>query len=149
MRQFSAALLTRALGLVTTLFVPARGRHSAAARRRRSTRVRRYAPLPAPASAQASAPSTPPIRVPRPRRAQLPTPRPVPAPRLAPAPESFRAEDIALVRPYYAAHEGDLSRVQTEAAARPRAWSHRSAAPVGDLLAPSVPGPRRAEGVLV
>ncbi|PDP85535.1 hypothetical protein CQJ94_22455 [Glycomyces fuscus] len=166
MRQFSAALLTRALTLVTSLFIPARGRHSAAVRRRRSTRVRRYAPAPAPASARSG--MTPASRPGAPRSA----PRPVPAPRLAPAPESFPAEDIALVRPYYTAREREcehaLSRVHAEAVIRLRAWSHGSVhvpapapppvpvavpapapAPVGDLLASAPARARYADGVAV
>ncbi|WP_150255977.1 hypothetical protein [Nocardiopsis deserti] len=141
MRQFSAALLTRALALVTSLLIPARGRHSAAVRRRRSTRVRRYAPAPAPASARSSRPPTPQRRTPR------PAPRPVPAPRLAPAPEIFPADDIALVRPYYTAREHererDLSRVQAEAVIRLRAWSHGSVH-VPAQAAPPIPAPARA-----
>ncbi|MFE1466991.1 hypothetical protein [Nocardiopsis dassonvillei] len=175
MRQFSAALLTRALALVTSLFVPARGRHSAAVRRR-STRVRRYAPAPAPASARSGRPPTPQRGAPR------PAPRPVPPPRLAPAPEIFPADDIALVRPYYTAREHErergLSRVQAEAVIRLRAWSHGSVhvpaqapppvptptptltrapapvpapapAPVGDLLAAAPARARYADGVTV
>ncbi|WDZ90196.1 hypothetical protein [Nocardiopsis sp. HUAS JQ3] len=171
MRQFSAALLTRALALVTSLFIPARGRHSAAVRRR-STRVRRYAPAPAPASARSSRPTTPQRGAPR------PAPRPVPPPRLAPAPETFPADDIALVRPYYTARERecehDLSRVQAEAVIRLRAWSHGSVhvpaqaplpvpsptrapaptpapmpVPIGDLLAAAPARARYADGVTV
>lgn len=79
MLQFSAALLSRAFGPLIALFSSPRGRHSCVAGRRRSTRVRRYvhaAPPAAPA-----------------------------APRLTPPSDAFEAEHIALVRPYYAAHE--------------------------------------------
>ncbi|MEV6820786.1 hypothetical protein AB0M72_18710 [Nocardiopsis dassonvillei] len=102
MRQFSAAVLSRALGpLIAFLSAPC-GRHSTVAgrRRRRSTRVRRYVPAPPPA--------------------------PLPPPRLAPPSTSFPAEDIALVRPYFAAHE-------------------RSRAAVSGTRAPRVPAPRVPE----
>ncbi|PDP86021.1 hypothetical protein CQJ94_19985 [Glycomyces fuscus] len=80
MRQFSAALLSRALGPLIALLSAPCGRHCAVAgRRRRSTRVRRYAPAPAPAR--------------------------LPAPRLDPPGQTLPAEDVALVRPYLAAHE--------------------------------------------
>jgi hypothetical protein len=119
MAYSSPAVLSYAMGLVKALFTPARGRHSAA-RRRRSTRVRRYAPLPTPAPAQASA---------------SPAPRPVP--RLAPSREHVPAEDVALVRGYYRAfeQERDLARVQAEARARLDRWTAR--VPSGDLLAPA------------
>ncbi|WP_017569268.1 hypothetical protein [Nocardiopsis halotolerans] len=77
MSKFTAALFSRAFGPLIALFSTPRGRHSTFGRRRRSTRVRRYAPAPAP----------------------------LPAPRLAPPSEVLPAEDVALVRPYYAAHE--------------------------------------------
>uniref|UniRef100_UPI003744A6A5 hypothetical protein n=1 Tax=Nocardiopsis akebiae TaxID=2831968 RepID=UPI003744A6A5 len=157
---------------MTSLFIPARGRHSAAVRRRRSTRVRRYAPVPAPASARSSRPTIPQ------RGTSRPAPRPVSPPRLAPAPEIFPADDIALVRPYYTARERecehDLSRVQAEAVIRLRAWSHGSVhvpaqaplpvptptrapaptpapmpVPVGDLLAAAPARTRYADGVTV
>ncbi|MFD6950879.1 hypothetical protein A6A08_19245 [Nocardiopsis sp. TSRI0078] len=153
MLQFSAALLSRALGPLIALFSSPRGRHSTVAgRRRRSTRVRRYVgPPPAPTA----------------REAAKPLPR---APRLAPPSQTSRAEDIALVRPYFAAHERlrtararipgprdpgpapasapasvpasddvrrEFARVQERAAALLRQWS---AAPEGDLL--SGPAPR-------
>ncbi|MFD6951016.1 hypothetical protein A6A08_20460 [Nocardiopsis sp. TSRI0078] len=138
MRQFSAALLSRALGPLSAFFSSPRGRHSTVAgRRRRSTRVRRYAPPPLPAL-------------------------PAPAPRLAPPREVVPAEDVALVRPYYSAHERlreagtripgprgstpeaapdevarEFARVQERAAAILRRWT---ADPDGDLL--SGPAPR-------
>ncbi|OOC55560.1 MULTISPECIES: hypothetical protein [Nocardiopsis] len=140
MRQFSAALLSRALGPLIAFLSSPCGRHSAVAgRRRRSTRVRRYAPPPLPA--------------------------PTPAPRLAAPREVVPAEDVALVRPYFAAHERlrtaqtripeprvpqprrpgpetdevarGFAQVQERAAAILQQWS---AAPDGDLL--SGPAPR-------
>jgi hypothetical protein len=52
MRQFSAALLGSALGTARALFAPPRVHRSASAagRRHRSTRVRRYVSTPVPAS---------------------------------------------------------------------------------------------------
>ncbi|MFE6388409.1 hypothetical protein [Nocardiopsis dassonvillei] len=102
MRQFSAALLSRALGPLIALLSAPCGRHSTVAgrRRRRSTRVRRYVPVPPPA--------------------------PLPPPRLAPPGASFPAEDIALVRPYFAAHE-------------------RSRAAASGVPVPRVPAPRVPE----
>ncbi|ADH70419.1 hypothetical protein [Nocardiopsis dassonvillei] len=102
MRQFSAALLSRALGpLIAFLSAPC-GRHSTVAgrRRRRSTRVRRY--LPEAPHVSASEPAMP---------------------RLAPAREVIPAEDVALVRPYFAAHE------RLTASAAPRVPAPRSAEP--------------------
>ncbi|GAA0983016.1 hypothetical protein [Nocardiopsis tropica] len=132
MRQFSAALLSRALGPLTALLTPPRGRHSAAAarRRRRSTRVRRYAPVPAPAPATVGAVS-PPQAVPV---AGSSDPL-LPAPRLTPPPERLPADELAPVRPYFDAHERALDRVREEAAARLRRWTARAAPPPGDLLA--------------
>ncbi|MFE3460894.1 hypothetical protein ACFXKD_25415 [Nocardiopsis aegyptia] len=112
MAQSIHAVLTRALGFLEALLTPPRGRHSAAAlRRRRSTRVRRYAPLPAPPAARA------------PRPALTPPPR-------APLP----ADDVALVRGYYRAFEDERDRVEADAQARLHRWT--SSAPTGDLLAP-------------
>ncbi|MCY9786223.1 hypothetical protein KIK06_20220 [Nocardiopsis sp. EMB25] len=121
------ALLRPTLEILRALLSPARGRHSAAAaRRRRSTRVRRYAPMPAPE--QAAAPAS------------------RPAPRLTPPPAPVPADDVALVRPYYTAHERDLSRAQHGAAARLRSWGASPdpipaprTIPEGDLLAPDHP----------
>ncbi|MFD6951040.1 MULTISPECIES: hypothetical protein [unclassified Nocardiopsis] len=77
MRQFSADLLSRALGPLRTLLASPRGRRSpVAGRRRRSTRVRPYVPAPVP--------------VPAPRER---------APRLAPPGETVPPESVALVRP--------------------------------------------------
>ena len=140
MRQYSAALLSLALGSLKALFLAPRGRH--ARRRHRSTRVRRYAPLPQ-ARTHALASST---------SAPVPALVRVPAPRLAPAPDRLSADDLALVRPYYTAHERELDReraheldrIQAEATARMCGWAHRDVPPSGDLLAPAwVPDPTR------
>ncbi len=100
MRQFSAALLSRALGPLIAFFASPCGRHSAVAgRRRRSTRVRRYVPEAPPVSASALA-----------------------APRLTSAREVIPAEDVALVRPYFAAHErltASASRVPAPQSSEP------------------------------
>ncbi|MEV2274721.1 hypothetical protein AB0I72_03965 [Nocardiopsis sp. NPDC049922] len=120
------ALLRETLHTLRTLLSPARGRHSAAVRRR-STRVRRYAPPPAPEQAVAPAPR--------------------PAPTLAPPPAPIPAEDVALVRGYYLAFEREREHRQAEARARLDRWTAKpSTAPVrvpqprpvppGDLLAP-------------
>ncbi len=112
MRQFSAAVLSRALGpLIAFLSTPC-GRHSTVAgrRRRRSTRVRRYVPAPPPA--------------------------PLPPPRLAPPSATLPAEDIALVRPYFATHE--RSRASAPRVPAPRAAMSRA-------TTLSVPAPRVPE----
>jgi hypothetical protein len=89
MRQFSAALLSRALGPLIAFLSSPCGRHSTVAgRRRRSTRVRRYVPEAPPVSVSASASASEPA-----------------VPHLAPAREVIPAEDVALVRPYFTAHE--------------------------------------------
>jgi hypothetical protein len=108
--QFSAALLRNALGLLRALFTPPRGRHT----RRRSTRVRRYAANPGPA-----------LR-----------PLPPTAPRLSEPRETFPADDIPLVRPYFTAHE--QARIQATATARLQQWT-----------APRIPAPRIGEGDLL
>ncbi|WP_061079690.1 hypothetical protein [Nocardiopsis alborubida] len=113
MRQFSAAALIRAFGMVKALFAPPCGRHSATGgRRRRSTRVRRYVPVPAQVRVPVEAATPParndraPERPERPRHPERPAaPAPALSPRLAPPSARFPAEDIALVRPYYAARE--------------------------------------------
>lgn len=118
MSQFSAALFRAALGLLRALFTSPCGRHH----RRRSSRVRRYAANPGPA-----------VR-----------PRPSAAPRLAEPRETFPADDLPLVRPYYTAHEQDRarsrahSRAQAEATARLERWT-----------APRIPAPRIGEGDLL
>jgi hypothetical protein len=108
MRQFSAALLSRALGpLIAFLSAPC-GRHSTVAgrRRRRSTRVRRHVPAPIPA--------------------------PLPPPRLALPSQSPPAEDIALVRPYFAAHERLRARASTIRVPAPRSPEPRIPEPVSE-----------------
>ncbi|MFD3685015.1 hypothetical protein ACFWTE_09395 [Nocardiopsis sp. NPDC058631] len=126
MRQFSAAALTPAFRLVMALFLAPRGRHASPGRlrRRRSTRVRRYAPVPVPVPAAALSPVT--------------SPRPVRD--LAPPRHTAEAEDVALVRPYYEAHERELLRVQAEASARLHGWVTRPRTS-GDLLAAPSPLP--------
>ena len=130
MRQFSAAALTPAFRLVAALFLSPRGRHASSVgrRRRRSTRVRRYAPVPAPAPAVAPAAALPPKTLSRPAAP------PRPAAVLAPPSHTVEAEDVALVRPYYDAHERELRRVQAEASARLHRWVPRPRVG-GDLLA--------------
>ncbi|WP_223838602.1 hypothetical protein [Nocardiopsis deserti] len=145
MRQFSAAALIRAFGMVKALFAPPCGRHSSTGgRRRRSTRVRRYVPVPAQVRApvEATAPPAPPTRTnrapERPERPKLPA-APVPAARLAPPSEHFPADDIALVRPYYTAREGTRepgsARVRSEATIRLAHPPGRNVPFSGDLLA--------------
>ncbi|MEU0238873.1 hypothetical protein ABZ234_14395 [Nocardiopsis sp. NPDC006198] len=147
MRNYSAAFLSLAMGMgcLKALLLPARGRHSAAVRRR-STRVRRYAPVPAPVPEQVSA--------------SLPEPASPPSPPSRPAPPSapFPVEDVALARPYYVAREiererdrereleRELDRIQAEATARLRAWIPQPRFS-GDLLAaPVAPRARRDPG---
>ncbi|MFY7068734.1 hypothetical protein ACOQFV_22995 [Nocardiopsis changdeensis] len=127
MSQFSAALLSRALHLLEALLSPPRGRHSRTRLlgfRRRSTRVRRYAANPGPA--RRSAPHLP----------------------AAPAPpaEVLPADDVALVRPYYTAHEHSLAaaaedadRAQADARARLARWT---GGPVDPSAPPRIPAPR-------
>ncbi|WP_306369006.1 hypothetical protein [Nocardiopsis sp. CC223A] len=110
MSQFTAALFRAAFALLRALFTSPRGRHH----RRRASRVRRYAANPAPA-----------VR-----------PLSPAAPRLAEPRETFPADDIALVRPYYTAHE--QARIQAAATARLQQWT-----------APRIPKPRLGEGDLL
>ncbi|WAE73019.1 hypothetical protein OUQ99_28290 [Streptomonospora nanhaiensis] len=145
MRQFSAAALTPAFRLVTALFIAPRGRHASPGllRRRRSTRVRRYAPVPVPA----------PVAAPDTATAAAPTPGTPPRPvrDLAPPRHTCEAGDVALVRPYYEAHEREsereraLLRVQAEASARLHGWVPRPRTS-GDLLAAPSPLPLAAYG---
>ncbi|MCP3015492.1 hypothetical protein NGM33_19390 [Nocardiopsis dassonvillei] len=166
MRQFSAAALIRAFGMVKALFAPPCGRHSTTGgRRRRSTRVRRYVPVPAQvyAPVEATAPPAPLTRTNRaPERPErpaapgpVPGPLPLPAPArlLAPPSARFPADDIALVRPYYAAREGaregtrapGVARVRSEATAHPDQRPGTNTPFSGDLLAiGSVPVPAPA-----
>ncbi|WP_306368063.1 hypothetical protein [Nocardiopsis sp. CC223A] len=111
MHHFSATLLGAAFALLRALFTSPRGRHH---RRRRANRVRRYAANPAPATRELP-PATPRLVEPR---------------------ETFPADDIALVRPYYTAHE--QARVQAVATARLQQWT-----------GPRIPSPRLGEGDLL
>ncbi|MFL1443012.1 hypothetical protein [Nocardiopsis protaetiae] len=141
MHQFSGALLETAFGLLGALFRISRGRHARTAGffsfRRRSKRVRRYAADPAPAAVQPS-----PLPPPRPRPSAAVRGR-----ELAPPREEFPADEIPLVRPYYAAHERrtahergtarrtqaprpaatadehELASIQEQALARLRGWT--------------------------
>lgn len=136
MPQCIAAVFT----LASALFSAPKGRHSA--RRRRSRRVRRYA-----RALPSASRTTPPVRsVPR----TVPSPR---TPRLSPPSTELRAEDIALVRPYLAAHE-ECDLAQESAMARLRAWgaeplpATRTRPPVQDfgtdfpVPQPRTPAPR-------
>ncbi|MFI6574475.1 hypothetical protein ACIBFB_01650 [Nocardiopsis sp. NPDC050513] len=141
MRKFTAALIAVARAYLYALFTPARGRHSAAARRRRSSRVRPYAPVPEQA-----------VAAPRPRA--RPSRLAAPVPRPAPVTEQVVADDTALVRPYYVAHERELARVQARATERLRTWSapHAPAnpkAPVPPSAPLVVPAPRVPAGDLL
>ncbi|MFI6578982.1 hypothetical protein ACIBFB_24610 [Nocardiopsis sp. NPDC050513] len=126
MLHLIAALLIPVMGSVKALLASPRGRH--AARRRRSTRVRRYAPLPAPEQTAQAAPTSASVADPPWRTAR-------PAPRLAPPARRIPADDVALVRPYYLSHEraraGTRTRTHPSGLPRPRI-------PSGDLLAPPV-----------
>ncbi|WP_160166738.1 hypothetical protein [Nocardiopsis kunsanensis] len=120
------------------LLRPPKGRHSAGQlRRRRSTRVRRYAPR-TPA-APAPPPSHPAARKsqlnaaerPHPKPPASPTPPTALKPHASPTPPSLEpptveidADEIALVRPYFTAHEpeGEAERIQNRATARLRQW---------------------------
>ncbi|MEV2275782.1 hypothetical protein AB0I72_09360 [Nocardiopsis sp. NPDC049922] len=140
MAQFSRAVLRSALATLQNLLAPACGRHSA--RRRRSTRVRRYAPLPVPE--QVSAP---------PAESEPPVPAPRPAPRLSRPTERVRADETVFVRPYYVAFERELAYAQAHPARRLRARTTRptsAAAPTTTRAnpytprhaAPRIPAPR-------
>ncbi|CAL9508843.1 hypothetical protein SUDANB121_03608 [Nocardiopsis dassonvillei] len=144
MSQFSAALFRAALGLLRALFSSPCGRHH---RRRRSARVRRYAQTPGPAT----------------------RPSPPAAPRLSAPRETFAADDLPLVRPYYTAHE--QARIQDQTAPRapesPRlAEPHKTlpdpcaareqarlqahaTARLQQWAAPRIPEPRPGEGDLL
>lgn len=152
MRQFSAALFEAALGLLGALFPASRGRHARTAGffafRRRSKRVRRYAADPAPAVR--SLPDRPPVAA---RVRELAPPR-----------EAFPADEIPLVRPYFAAHERsaaarrteaprhtapaadehELARIQEQALARLRGWTTPNTSHPQMPAAPAVPQPRSA-----
>ncbi|WP_017597138.1 hypothetical protein [Nocardiopsis lucentensis] len=127
MLHLIAALLAPVVGSVQGLLASPRGRH--AARRHRSTRVRRYAPPPAPAPTPEPV-STSASVAQRPRRTTAP------APRLAPPSRHVPADDVALVRPYYAAHERDRARTSASTAKNPAPRIPQPRVPEGDLLAP-------------
>src|SRR5690625_5254350 len=127
MPQCIAAVFKAALNALWALFCPPKGRHSAERfRRRRSTRVRRYAPR-TPA-APAPLPSHPAARKPQVNPAELPRPKPSaspkPPPALKPPTVDIDADEIALVRPYYTAQEpeGEAERIQNRATACLRQW---------------------------
>ncbi|MCY9785763.1 hypothetical protein KIK06_17895 [Nocardiopsis sp. EMB25] len=143
MTDSSRAVLRSALETAKALLAPARGRHSA--RRRRSTRVRPYAPTPAPITPEPT-PDPPQVSVP-------PAPRPTPPVR-----------DAAFIRPYLLAHERELAYADAHPARRLRArttqptadgprvvnpaYTPKHAAPVP--APPRVPAPRPApEGDLL
>ncbi|MFV2198062.1 hypothetical protein [Nocardiopsis sp. LOL_012] len=134
------ALLRATVRLLWALTTPARGRHARPAaapmRRRRSTRVRRYAPPPHPEQAATAPPDRP-------------EPAPRPAPRLAPAPAPIPAEEVALIRGYYRAFEDEraLRRRQAEARARLDRWTAGPIAPASRAARTSpVPAPRPVPG---
>ncbi|WP_028647397.1 hypothetical protein [Nocardiopsis sp. CNT312] len=135
MAHSSRAVLRSALETLEALLLPARGRHA----RRRSARVRRYAPLPVP------------------EQAASPVPEPVPESWLAPPTVRTPARDAALVRPYYTAYERELAYTRVHPARRLRARATTPgprgprvpAAPYAPTHArPSVPAPRPAGDLL-
>ncbi|MFI6579302.1 hypothetical protein ACIBFB_26255 [Nocardiopsis sp. NPDC050513] len=144
MAQFSRAVLRSALATLQTLLAPACGRHSA--RRRRSTRVRPYAPPPVPE------------QISEPPAASEPA---APAPRLTPPGTRVRTDRTALVRPYHVAFERELAYARAHPARRLRARTTRpgtAAAPTTTRAnpytpkhaAPQIPAPRPApEGDLL
>nr|WP_246404483.1 hypothetical protein [Nocardiopsis algeriensis] len=118
------------------MILPSRGRHCGSgllSRRRRSTRVRRYVAAPAPAAAPRHTPEPP-----RPR------PRPAEPRRL------LSADDVALVRPYYEAHEKHVARMRAAFAAdtQPKQAPQPSRLPQKPQ-APQLPEPRIPEGDLL
>ncbi|MBB6118487.1 hypothetical protein [Nocardiopsis algeriensis] len=107
--------MSRTLGTLLALILPSRGRHCGSARfsrRRRSTRVRRYVANPDPATAprHTPAPSQSQSR-PHPAEPRLAEPR-LAEPRLAEPRQVLSADDVALVRPYYEAHEKHVARMR-------------------------------------
>ncbi|WP_017613137.1 hypothetical protein [Nocardiopsis salina] len=123
--------------LLQALFSQPKGRHSAGeARRRRAKRVRRYAPM-IPAT-PAPLPSHPAVRRSQGEPGEHPRSEPPTALRASTAPATpaalrppsveFEADEVALVRPYYRAHEtgaaagAEADRIQDRATARLRAW---------------------------
>ncbi|CAL9478073.1 hypothetical protein SUDANB121_02993 [Nocardiopsis dassonvillei] len=158
-RQFSAAFLGPALGLLGALFRSPRGRHARTvgllALRRRSKRVRRYAADPGPATARL------PRRSPSTARPAAPAPAASRHRHLEPPSRILPADEIPLVRPYFTAHEQavtrrapdpscadaverELARVQEQALARLRGWtapsgSAASGAPAAGRSTPAAP----------
>ncbi|MFW6639634.1 hypothetical protein ACOALZ_06275 [Nocardiopsis algeriensis] len=135
--------MSRTLGTLLALILPSRGRHCGSgllSRRRRSTRVRRYAVDPAPSPATASRHTPAPSR-PRPRPAE---------PRLAEPRQVLSADDVALVRPYYEAHEKHVARMRAAFAAdtQPKQVPQPSRLPQKPQ-APQLPEPRIPEGDLL
>ena len=137
MPQCIATVFKAALKLLQALLCPPKGRHSRRTRphrrRRRSSRVRRYAPmtpasptpLPSHPAAQKTQVKTQVSTSVRARAKAQPEPRvseAEPHRKLRPPSTEFDADDIALVRPYYTAHEAEADRAQSRAALRLRAW---------------------------
>ncbi|WP_051043049.1 hypothetical protein [Nocardiopsis xinjiangensis] len=138
MPQCIAAVFKTALKPLRALLCPPKGRHSAGQlRRRRSTRVRRYAPgapaapipLPSQPAAQRSQVNTderprPKSTGPKPPTGPEPSASSKPTTVLKPPAAEIDADDIALVRPYFTAHEADAEaeRVRYRSTARLRAW---------------------------
>ncbi|GHD29602.1 hypothetical protein [Nocardiopsis kunsanensis] len=127
MPQCIAAVFKAVSKALRALLCPPKGRHSAGQlRRRRSTRVRRYAPR-TPA-APAPLPSHPVARKSQASAAERPHPKPPASPTppasLEPPTVEIDADEIALVRPYFTAHEpeGEAERIQNRATARLCQW---------------------------
>lgn len=126
MLQCIAAVFKAALKPLRALLCPPKGRHSAGQlRRRRSTRVRRYAP--STPAAPAPLPSYPEARNSQVSADERPRPKSTgskPPTVLKPPAAEIDADDIALVRPYFTAHEADVEaeRIRYRATARLRAW---------------------------
>ncbi|MFW6638456.1 hypothetical protein ACOALZ_00275 [Nocardiopsis algeriensis] len=135
--------MSRTLGTLLALILPSRGRHCGSARfsrRRRSTRVRRYVADPAPAATSR--------HTPEPSRPRLAEPRQV-----------LSADDVALVRPYYEAHEKHVARMRAafqedagpEQKPQPSRPPQLPKAPQEPQVpqAPRLPEPRTPEGDLL
>lgn len=145
MPQCIAAVFKAALKPLRALLSAPKGRHSAGQLgRRRSTRVRRYAPSapatpaplpsrPAAHNPQVSADERPRSKPPtglkpsagsKPPASSEPPTGPHTRTGLKPPTVEIDADDIALVRPYYTAHEpdGEAERIQDRATARLCAW---------------------------
>ncbi|WP_017612259.1 hypothetical protein [Nocardiopsis salina] len=116
-----AAALSLLGVLSAALFAQSKGRHRHRPVRRRARRVRPYArPLPAVLPpAQTARPDTSSGARPAVPQRSAPTGT-LARPTLNPPSEPVPADEVALVRPYYAAHEHDLA--QQRALVRLRAW---------------------------